>query len=94
MSAVAISGLRKSFGKLEVLKGIDLDVAEHEVVCLIGASGSGKSTLLRCVNLLEPLDAGHILVDGEEITGRGVDVNRVSGMVIRRKRIAVQMYGV
>jgi polar amino acid transport system ATP-binding protein len=52
-------------------------VAEHEVVCLIGASGSGKSTLLRCVNLLEPIDAGRIVVNGEEITAPGVDVNRV-----------------
>jgi polar amino acid transport system ATP-binding protein len=52
-------------------------VAEHEVVCLIGASGSGKSTLLRCIDLLEPIDAGRILIPGEEITARGVDVNRV-----------------
>jgi polar amino acid transport system ATP-binding protein len=72
-----ISGLRKSFGKLEVLRGVDLEVAEHEVICLIGASGSGKSTLLRCVNLLEPIDAGRIVVAGEEITRRGVDVNAV-----------------
>jgi polar amino acid transport system ATP-binding protein len=72
-----VEGVRKSFGKLEVLRGIDLDVAEHEVVCLIGASGSGKSTLLRCLNLLEPIDAGRISVGGEEITGRGVDVNRI-----------------
>ena len=77
MSAVKIEGLRKSFGKLEVLRGIDLDVAEHEVVCLIGASGSGKSTLLRCVNLLEPVDAGRIVIGDEEITARGVDVNRI-----------------
>ena len=77
MSLVKIEGLRKSFGKNEVLRGIDLDVAEHEVVCLIGASGSGKSTLLRCVNLLEPVDAGRIVVGGEEITARGVDVNRI-----------------
>jgi polar amino acid transport system ATP-binding protein len=76
-TAVAISGLRKSFGKHEVLRGIDLAVAQHEVVCLIGASGSGKSTLLRCINLLEPIDAGRIVVGGEEITARGVDVNRV-----------------
>jgi polar amino acid transport system ATP-binding protein len=60
-----------------VLRGIDLAVDEHEVVCLIGASGSGKSTLLRCVNLLEPIDAGRIVVGGEEITARGVDVNRI-----------------
>jgi polar amino acid transport system ATP-binding protein len=77
MSAVEITGLHKSFGKNEVLRGIDLDVAEHEVVCLIGASGSGKSTLLRCVNLLEPVDRGRIVVQGEEITARGVDVNRI-----------------
>ena len=77
MSAVTIEGLHKSFEKNEVLRGIDLDVAEHEVVCLIGASGSGKSTLLRCVNLLEPVDRGRIVVQGEEITARGVDVNRV-----------------
>ena len=56
--AIRLEGVRKSFGKLEVLRGIDLTVAEHEVICLIGASGSGKSTLLRCVNLLEPIDAG------------------------------------
>ncbi len=76
-NAVEIEGLRKSFGRLEVLRGIDLDVAEHEVVCLIGASGSGKSTLLRCVNLLEPIDAGRIAIGGEEITARDVDVNRI-----------------
>ena len=88
MSAVAISGLRKSFGKLEVLRGIDLDVAEHEVVCLIGASGSGKSTLLRCVNLLEPVDAGRIVVGGDEITARGVDLNALR----RRIGIVFQSY--
>jgi len=75
--ALRIEGLHKYFGKLEVLKGIDLTIAEHEVVCLIGASGSGKSTLLRCINLLEPLNAGRVLVHGEEITARGVDVNRI-----------------
>jgi polar amino acid transport system ATP-binding protein len=75
--ALAVEDLHKSFGRLEVLRGIDLALAEHEVVCLIGASGSGKSTLLRCVNLLEPIDAGRILVGGEEITAPGVDVNRV-----------------
>jgi len=81
--ALRIEGLRKSFGKLEVLRGIDLTVAEHEVVCLIGASGSGKSTLLRCVNLLEPIDAGRIVVSGEEITARGIDVNHI------RRRIGI-----
>jgi polar amino acid transport system ATP-binding protein len=88
MSAVTIEGLHKSFGRNEVLRGIDLDVAEHEVVCLIGASGSGKSTLLRCVNLLEPVNAGRILIGDEEITARGVDVNRVR----RRIGIVFQAY--
>ena len=77
MSFLALDGVHKSFGRLGVLRGIDLALAEHEVVCLIGASGSGKSTLLRCVNLLEPIDAGRIVVAGEEITARGIDVNRV-----------------
>jgi polar amino acid transport system ATP-binding protein len=76
-TALRVEGLRKSFGELEVLRGIDLAVAEHEVVCVIGASGSGKSTLLRCINLLEPIDAGRIVVAGEEITAEGVDVDRV-----------------
>ena len=83
MSALALEGVRKSFGANEVLKGIDLALEEEEVVCLIGASGSGKSTLLRCVNLLEPLDAGRIVLHGEEITRRGVDVNHV------RQRIGI-----
>jgi polar amino acid transport system ATP-binding protein len=81
--ALSIAGLHKSFGSLEVLRGIDLVVDEHEVVCLIGASGSGKSTLLRCINLLEPIDAGRIVVGGEEITARGVAVDRV------RRRIGI-----
>ena len=75
--ALELEGIHKSFGKLEVLRGIDLTLAEHEVVCLIGASGSGKSTLLRCVNVLESIDAGRIVVAGEEVTGQGVDVNRI-----------------
>ena len=86
--ALVVDGVRKSFGQLEVLRGVDLAVAEHEVVCLIGASGSGKSTLLRCVNLLEPIDKGRILVEGEEITGRGVNVNRMR----RRIGIVFQAY--
>jgi polar amino acid transport system ATP-binding protein len=81
--ALRLEGVRKSFGALEVLRGIDLSLAEHEVVCLIGASGSGKSTLLRCVNLLEPLDAGRIVLAGDEITRRGFDVNAV------RRRIGI-----
>ena len=83
MEALVLEGIRKSFGRTEVLRGIDLAVAEHEVVCLIGASGSGKSTLLRCVNLIERVDSGRIFVRGEEITARGVDANRV------RRRIGI-----
>jgi polar amino acid transport system ATP-binding protein len=75
--ALLLEGVRKSFARHEVLRGVDLSVAEHEVVCLIGASGSGKSTLLRCVNLIEPIDEGRIAVAGDEITAAGVDVNRV-----------------
>ena len=75
--AVRVEGLHKSFGTNEVLKGIDLTVATHEVICLIGASGSGKSTLLRCVNLLEPIDAGRISLWGQEITAPGIDPNLV-----------------
>jgi polar amino acid transport system ATP-binding protein len=81
--ALRIEGLWKSFGSLQVLAGIDLAVAEHEVVALIGSSGSGKSTLLRCVNLLEAIDAGRIVVEGDEITARGVDVDRI------RQRIGI-----
>ncbi len=75
--ALVLEGVHKSYGANEVLGGIDLAVAPHEVVCLIGASGSGKSTLLKCVNLIEPVTSGRIVVDGEEITARGVDVNRI-----------------
>ncbi len=86
--ALLLDGVRKSFGAVEVLRGVDLAVAEHEVVCLIGASGSGKSTLLRCVNLIEPIDRGRIVVEGEEITRRGIDVNAVR----RRIGIVFQAY--
>ena len=75
--AIRAVGVHKSFGDLEVLGGIDLTLQEHEVVCLIGASGSGKSTLLRCLNLLEPVDAGRIWISGIEITGPGIDANAV-----------------
>jgi polar amino acid transport system ATP-binding protein len=75
--ALRLEHVQKFFGRLEVLRGIDLVLEEHEVVCLIGASGSGKSTLLRCVNLLERIDAGRIFLEGREITGRGTDVNHV-----------------
>ena len=75
--AVRIEGLRKSFGANEVLKGVDLSLGAHQVICLIGASGSGKSTLLRCVNLLEPIDEGRIWLLDQEITAPGVDENAV-----------------
>ena len=81
--AVRIEGLHKSFGDLEVLSGIDLSVDDHQVVCLIGASGSGKSTLLRCIDLLEPVDAGRIWIEGVEVTAPGVDPNAV------RRRIGI-----
>jgi polar amino acid transport system ATP-binding protein len=81
--ALVLETVHKSFGENAVLKGIDLVVEPHEVVCLIGASGSGKSTLLKCVNLIEPIDSGRILVEGEEITDRLVDANRV------RRRIGI-----
>jgi polar amino acid transport system ATP-binding protein len=76
-AAVELRQVRKSYGSHEVLRGIDLAVAPHEVICLIGASGSGKSTLLRCVNLLEPVTAGSILLSGQEITAPGVNADLV-----------------
>jgi polar amino acid transport system ATP-binding protein len=87
-TALQLQDVWKWFGKLDVLRGIDLEVAEHEVICLIGASGSGKSTLLRCINLLEPIDAGRIVVRGEEITAHGLDVDRIR----RRIGIVFQAY--
>jgi polar amino acid transport system ATP-binding protein len=88
VSSLRLQSIHKSFGDHEVLRGIDLELEDHEVVCLIGASGSGKSTLLRCVNLLEPLDSGRIFLGDEEITRRGVDVNAVR----RRIGIVFQAY--
>jgi len=82
-AAISIEGVHKSFGKVMVLKGVDVEVSESNAVCLIGASGSGKSTLLRCVNLLEPVDSGRILVHGDDITSFEVDANRV------RRRIGI-----
>ncbi|MGA8246233.1 MAG: amino acid ABC transporter ATP-binding protein [Nocardioides sp.] len=75
MAFVEIDEVHKSFGHNEVLKGVSLDVERHEVVCLIGASGSGKSTLLRCVNALEEINSGEIRIDGDCVTGAGVDLN-------------------
>jgi polar amino acid transport system ATP-binding protein len=78
-----VEQLTKRYGPRVVLDRIDLTVAEHEVVCLIGPSGSGKSTLLRCVDLLEPVDGGRVLLDGVEITGSGANSNAV------RRRIGI-----
>jgi polar amino acid transport system ATP-binding protein len=69
-------GVDRRFGDNQVLRGIDLTVAEHQVVCLIGASGCGKSTLLRCVNALEPIQGGTISLQGVVVSGKGVDVDR------------------
>jgi polar amino acid transport system ATP-binding protein len=79
--AIRVQDVHKSFGDLEVLRGIDLTMDDHDVVCLIGASGSGKSTLLRCLNLLEPVNAGRIWIHGQEITVRGVDQNAIRRQV-------------
>ncbi len=84
---VRVEGVRKSFGSNLVLDGVDLTVAAGDALVIIGRSGSGKSTLLRCINLLEPIDDGRILLEGDEITGKGVDVSRVRqrvGMVFQQ----------
>ena len=83
---INVTNLKKSFGSNEVLKGIDLEVAEGEVVCIIGPSGSGKSTLLRCLNKLEEVTDGHVLIDGQDITEKTTDINKVReeiGMVFQ-----------
>jgi hydroxyproline transport system ATP-binding protein len=74
---IEIENVRKSFGQLEVLKGINLTVAKGEVLTVIGGSGSGKSTLLTCINGLEPIDAGRILVDGVEVHAKATDLNKL-----------------
>lgn len=83
---VAVHGVRKSFGTVEVLKGVSFEVAKGEVVCLIGPSGSGKTTILRCLNGLEAADAGSIVVDGDQVVGRKKDLPRIRsniGMVFQ-----------
>ncbi len=87
MVKVSIKGLEKSFGSLEVLRGVDLDVAEGEVVSVIGPSGSGKSTFLRCINALEVPTAGTIVVDGMTVTKKHADINKIReniGMVFQQ----------
>ena len=86
MSKIELRNVRKAFGSTTVLNGIDLDVAEGEVITLIGASGSGKSTLLKCINLLEPIDDGQIIFDGTDIAEPGLDadpIRRRIGMVFQ-----------
>jgi polar amino acid transport system ATP-binding protein len=86
MSKIRVEGLTKSFGSNEVLKGIDVDIAEREVVCVIGPSGSGKSTFLRCLNKLEDISGGSVEVDGYDLTDPKVDLNAVRqhiGMVFQ-----------
>jgi polar amino acid transport system ATP-binding protein len=75
MAFLELEGVHKHFGANHVLRGVDLNVDEHEVVCLIGPSGCGKSTLLRCINALEEIDGGTIHIDGEQASGRGVDLD-------------------
>jgi len=85
-SKISVSGLRKSFGTNEVLKGLDVQITEGEVVCVIGPSGSGKSTFLRCLNKLEDITAGTVIVDGFDLTAKNVDINEVRqhiGMVFQ-----------
>ncbi len=88
MAMVRLDKVEKSYGDTHVLRGIDLAVGEHEVVCLIGSSGCGKSTLLRTINLLDPIDGGTITFAGQEITARGVDANAIR----RRMGIVFQSF--
>ncbi|EIA21147.1 amino acid ABC transporter ATP-binding protein [Listeria fleischmannii] len=86
MTKLKITDLKKSFGQNEVLKGIDLEVAEGEVVCVIGPSGSGKSTFLRCMNQLEEINSGRVIVDDFDLTDKQTDINKVReniGMVFQ-----------
>ena len=85
-SKISVTHLKKNFGKLEVLKGISLEVKEGEVVCLIGPSGTGKSTFLRCLNRMEKITAGEVIVDGHPISDPNVNINKVReniGMVFQ-----------
>ncbi len=79
---VEVKGLVKSFGSLEVLKGMDVKVKDGEVVCLIGPSGSGKSTFLRCLNRLESITGGQVIVDGYDITDKNTDINKFARTLV------------
>ncbi|ONH50350.1 amino acid ABC transporter ATP-binding protein, PAAT family [Pseudomonas cedrina] len=74
---IDITDVRKSFGPIEVIKGVNLTIRKSEVLCLIGASGSGKSTLLQCINGLEPIQGGRIVVDGTDVHAKGTDLNKL-----------------
>src|SRR5258708_38018301 len=85
---VRLDGIQKRFGKLEVLKGVALEVQKGEVVCILGPSGSGKSTLLRCVNLLEPPEQGEIFLEGHDICrgpGSGTGESRWEPDLVRQR---------
>lgn len=87
MTMIDVQNLKKSFGKLEVLKDISVSIQEKEVVCVIGASGSGKSTFLRCLNRLEEITGGHVMIDQQDITDKDVNINEVRqevGMVFQQ----------
>lgn len=87
MTLIQVRNLKKSFGKLEVLKDINVEIKEREVVCVIGPSGSGKSTFLRCLNRLEDISGGHVVIDGQDITDTKLDINKIRenvGMVFQQ----------
>ncbi|WP_342506602.1 amino acid ABC transporter ATP-binding protein [Sporosarcina sp. FSL K6-2383] len=87
MTLIQVRNLKKSFGQLEVLKDINVEIKEREVVCVIGPSGSGKSTFLRCLNRLEDISGGHVVIDGQDITDTKLDINKIRenvGMVFQQ----------
>jgi polar amino acid transport system ATP-binding protein len=81
MAFLEMRDVRKTYGSIQVLRGLDLQVDEHQVVCLIGPSGCGKSTLLRCINGLDPIQGGEIRLDNDRVSGPGVDVNKLRQQV-------------